>query len=45
MGGHPLPETRRILCSKPVNLQSDLSSDENGKALHQACYIKRIAAS
>jgi hypothetical protein len=45
MGGHPLPETRRILCSKLVNLQSDLSADENGMAIHEECYVKRIAAS
>lgn len=39
------PQKRCIPCSKPVNLQSDLSADENGKAIHEECYIERIAAS
>ena len=37
MGGRPLPEMPCILCSKPINLQSDLSADENGKAVHEEC--------
>ena len=45
MGGHPLPETRCILCRKLVNLQSDLFADENGMAIHEECYVKGIAAS
>jgi hypothetical protein len=42
MGGHPLPEISCILCSKPVDLQVDLSADENGKAVHKECYVQRI---
>jgi hypothetical protein len=45
MGGHPSLEILRILCSKPVNLQSDLCAEENGKAIHEDCCVKRIAAS
>jgi hypothetical protein len=43
MGGHPFPEISCILCSNPVNLISDLSTDENGKAIHEECYVKRQA--
>jgi hypothetical protein len=32
MGGHPVPEIRCQLCSKPIDLNTDLSDDENGKA-------------
>jgi hypothetical protein len=45
MGGHPFPETPCILCSNPVNLISDLSADENGKAVHEECYLKRVTSS
>jgi hypothetical protein len=31
-----------MLCSKPVSLQTDLAADENGKAVHRECYVKRI---
>jgi hypothetical protein len=34
-----------MLCSKPVNLTSDLSTDENGQAVHEECYAKRITSS
>jgi hypothetical protein len=42
MGGHPFPEMSCILCSKPVDLRVDLSADENGQAVHEDCYVKRI---
>jgi hypothetical protein len=42
MGGHPFPEASCILCSKPVDLTTDLSADENGKAVHVECYVKHI---
>ena len=45
MGGHPFLEIPCILCSNPVNLVSDLSADENGKAVHEECYVKRITGS
>ena len=42
MGNRPFPETSCALCSKPVDLQSDLSADENGSAVHEDCYVNRI---
>jgi hypothetical protein len=40
----PFPEIPCVICSKPVNLSADLSADENGKAVHTECYVKRITA-
>ena len=31
-----------ILCGLPLNLQTDLSADENGKAVHEQCYVNKI---
>jgi hypothetical protein len=45
MGGHPLPEIPCIFCRKPVDLEADLSADENGKAVHEECYVKQITDS
>ena len=45
MGGHPVPGIPCQLCSKPVDLSVDLSADENGKAVHQECYVKHIMSS
>jgi hypothetical protein len=45
MGGHPFPETPCILCSNPVNLISDFSTDENGNAFHEEGYLKRVTSS
>jgi hypothetical protein len=42
MGGHPFPEISCKLGIKPVDLQVDLSADENGKAVHTDCYVQRI---
>ncbi|HTC48307.1 MAG TPA: hypothetical protein VK722_13360 [Candidatus Aquilonibacter sp.] len=42
MGGHPFPEIPCIICAKAVDLNVDLFTDENGKAVHEDCYIKRI---
>jgi hypothetical protein len=42
MGGHPVREISCALCSKPVDLRVDLSADENGNAVHEDCYFKRI---
>jgi hypothetical protein len=42
MGGHPFSEIPCIICSKTLDLTVDLSSDENGKAVHEACYVERI---
>jgi hypothetical protein len=33
MGGHPVPEIRCQLCSKPI------------KGVHEECYVRRISAS
>jgi hypothetical protein len=30
------------LCNQPVSLQADTYADENGKAVHQECYQKRV---
>jgi hypothetical protein len=42
MGGHPFLEMSCTLCSKPIDLMVDLCADENGKAVHEDCYFKRI---
>ena len=43
MGGHPFPEIPCKMCGKPVDLTVDLSADENGKAVHDDCYVKHIS--
>jgi hypothetical protein len=45
MGGHPFPDIPCKLCSKPLDLSVDLSADENGKAVHEECYVKHITSS
>jgi hypothetical protein len=45
MGGHKLPEIPCVLCNKAVDLSADLHTDENGKAVHEDCYVKRVASS
>jgi hypothetical protein len=42
MGSRPSPQIQCILCSKSVDLQVDLSADENGKAVHENCYVNRL---
>jgi hypothetical protein len=42
MGGHPFSEISCIICGKPLDLRVDLSADESGKAVHEACYVERI---
>jgi hypothetical protein len=44
MDSRTFPEIPCVICSKPVNLQTDLCADENCKAVHADCYIKRIEA-
>ena len=39
----PFPEIPCVICCKLVDLSVDLSADENGKAVHTECYVKRIA--
>ena len=45
MGGHTFPEIPCILCNEAVDLSVDLNTDENGKAVHEDCYVKHITSS
>jgi hypothetical protein len=45
MGGHPFPKIPCILCNKAINLSVDLSSDGDGKAVHEECYVEHITGS
>ena len=45
MKSRPFPEIPCVICSKPVNLQTELCADENGKAVHEDCYVKQITSS
>jgi hypothetical protein len=31
------------ICNKPLKLGIDTAADEDGKAVHETCYTKRIA--
>jgi hypothetical protein len=42
MGSCFFREMPCAICRKPLTLQIDLCADENGKAVHGDCYIKRI---
>jgi hypothetical protein len=42
MDSRPFPEIPCAFCSKPVNLGIDLCADENGKAVHEACYVQHV---
>jgi hypothetical protein len=43
MGSRSFPEVPCVLCNRAVDLQTDLCADENGKAVHAECYVKRLA--
>jgi hypothetical protein len=45
MGGHPFPEIPCALCNKAVDLSADLHADENGKAVHEDCYVRHVTSS
>jgi hypothetical protein len=45
MGGHPRLEIPCAICDKAVNLSADLTADENGKAVHEDCYVRHITRS
>ena len=45
MDTRPFREISCALCRKPVALLIDLSADENGKAAHEECYVKRLMSS
>ena len=40
----PFPEISCMLCSRPVNLQTDLCTDDNGQAVHENCYVNSLLA-
>ena len=42
MGGYSFPAIPCTICAKPLNLRADLCADEDGKAVHEECYVKRI---
>lgn len=42
MGSRPFSEISCIVCSQPMDLSLDLSADENGKAVHEGCYVQRL---
>ncbi len=42
MGSRPFPEISCAICSLPMDLRIDLCADENGKAIHEDCYCKRL---
>jgi hypothetical protein len=44
MAGHSFLGIACKLCSKSVDLQADLYADENGKAVHEDCYVKRLSS-
>jgi hypothetical protein len=45
VGGHPFTVLHCAICSEPVDLTVDLSADEDGKAVHEDCYVRRITGS
>ena len=45
MGGHSPSEIPCTICSEPLDLRVDLSADENGKAVHEDCYVKHVTSS
>jgi len=45
MGGHPFLEIPCTICAKPVDLTVDLYADENGKSVHEHCYVKYVTSS
>ncbi len=44
MDSRSSPEMSCALCNKPVDLHADLCADENGKAIHEDCYVKHITS-
>ena len=44
MGCYHLPELSCTLCTKPVDLRFDLCTDENGRSVHEECYVNRLLA-
>jgi len=44
MDSRSSPEPFCVLCRKSVDLRIDLCADENGKAIHEDCYVKHITS-
>jgi hypothetical protein len=44
MESSPFPEIPCVLCSKAVDLRTDLCADENGKAVHSDCYFTHVTS-
>lgn len=42
MSSRPHQEIRCVRCNRPVDLQTDLNTNENGEAVHQDCYARSI---
>jgi hypothetical protein len=42
MDSRPFPQISCATCSKPVDLRIDLCADENGRAIHEDCYVKGL---
>jgi hypothetical protein len=38
------PEFHCAWCNKPVDLTTDLNTDENGKTVHESCYVHKISS-
>jgi hypothetical protein len=32
------------ICNKPLQLETDTRTDEDGKAVHEECYVKHLTA-
>jgi len=45
MGRSPFLEIHCTLCNSSVDLRVDLCADENGKAVHEECYVKKVTSS
>jgi hypothetical protein len=45
MVSRPFPEIPCAICSNALDLISDLFADENGKSIHEECYVQRITSS
>jgi hypothetical protein len=44
MGSRPFPGILCALCHKSVDLRIEPCSDENGRAIHWDCYVKRLVS-
>ena len=45
MGGHTYSEIPCTICNKVVDLSVDLTANENGKSVHEECYVNHITTS